>query len=148
MLKTSLLLTFASAILPAQVVEHINPPGMNKSPAYTQVVTASPGKIVWVAGQVGENAKGELAGKDLKSQLNQAWANVKIALEAAGASFKDVVKTTTYVKNYSPSMRPDIREARLRAMGNVEPPASTLVGVQSLATDEWLVEIEVTAVVR
>jgi enamine deaminase RidA (YjgF/YER057c/UK114 family) len=33
-------------------------------------------------------------------------------------------------------------------MGNIEPPAATLVGVQSLATEDWLVEIEATAVVR
>ena len=50
--------------------------------------------------------------------------------------------------NYKPSMRADLREARLRHMGPGEPPAATLVGVQSLATEDWLVEIEVTAVIR
>ncbi|MCU1236004.1 MAG: RidA family protein, partial [Candidatus Solibacter sp.] len=132
----------------AQDIRHINPPGLSKSPAYSQAVTAKPGRIVWISGQVGENAKGELAGKDLKSQVNQAWTNVKAALEGAGATFQDVVKITTYVVNYKPSMRPELREARLHAMGTAEPPAATLVGVQSLASEEWLVEIEVTAVVR
>jgi enamine deaminase RidA (YjgF/YER057c/UK114 family) len=45
-------------------------------------------------------------------------------------------------------MRDDLRAARLRFMGDGKPPAATLVGVQSLASEEWLVEIEVTAVIR
>lgn len=45
-------------------------------------------------------------------------------------------------------MRDDLRAARLRFMGSVPPPAATLVGVQSLASQDWLVEIEVTAVIR
>lgn len=73
---------------------------------------------------------------------------MKLALTGSGATFQDVVKVTTYVVNYKPSMRSDIREARLRFMGTGEPPAATLVGVQSLASEEWLVEIEVTAVIR
>jgi hypothetical protein len=85
---------------------------------------------------------------DLKAQLNQAWENVRLALAGSGATFQDVVKVTTYVVNYKPSMRNDIREARQRFMGTGEPPAATLVGVQALASDDWLVEIEVTAVIR
>jgi enamine deaminase RidA (YjgF/YER057c/UK114 family) len=59
-----------------------------------------------------------------------------------------VVKITTYVVNYKPSMRDDLRAARLQFMGSADPPAATLVGVQSLASEDWLVEIEVTAVIR
>ena len=119
------------------------------SPAYTEVVTAKPGTIVWVAGQTAQDAKGEVVGKgDLKVQVNQAWEDVKAALAASGATFNDVVKITIYVVNYKPSMRDDLRAARLRAMGSAPPPAATLVGVQSLASEDWLVEIEVTAVIR
>ena len=46
------------------------------------------------------------------------------------------------------SMRDDLRAARLKAMGAGAPPAATLVGVQSLASEGWLVEIEVTAVIH
>lgn len=96
-----------------------------------------------------QNSKGEVVGKgDLKTQLNQAWENVRLAPAVSGATFQDVVKVATYVVNYKPSMRDDLRAARLRFMGAGEPPAATLVGVQSLASEEWLVEIEVTAVIR
>jgi enamine deaminase RidA (YjgF/YER057c/UK114 family) len=133
----------------AQDIKHINPEGLAKSPAYTQVVTAKPGTVVWVSGQVAQDAKGDVVGKgDLKAQLNQVWENVKTALAGSGATFRDVVKITQFVVNYKPSMRADLREARLRFMGAGDPPAATLVGVQSLATEDWLVEIEVTAVIR
>ncbi len=149
MFKASLVFMFMLTGVLAQDIRHINPEGISKSPAYTQIVTAKPGTMVWIAGQVAQNSKGEVVGKgDLKAQLNQVWANLKLALEASGATFKDVVKINTYVANYTPAMRGDLREARLRFMGAGEPPAATLVGVQSLASEEWLVEIEVTAVIR
>ena len=148
MSKAFLFVVFALPLL-AQDIKHLNPPGVSKSPAYTQVVTAKPGTIVWVSGQVAQNAKGEVVGKgDLKAQLNQAWENIKLSLAGAGATFQAVTKITTYIVNYKPTMRDDIRAARLKFMGAGEPPASTLVGVQSLASDDFLVEIEVTAVIR
>lgn len=149
MLKALLLLFFPASFLLAQNLQHINPPGLSNSPAYTQAVAAKPGTIVWISGQTAQNAKGEVVGKgDLKAQLNQAWENARLALAGTGATFQDVVKVTTYVVNYKPSMRDDIRAARLKFMGDAKPPAATLVGVQSLASDDWLVEIEVTAVIH
>src|SRR5215471_18354021 len=136
MLRALITVLCFSAGLTAQDIRHINPEGLSKSPAYTQVVTAKPGTVVWVSGQVAQNAKGEVVGKgDLKAQVNQVWENLRLALAGSGATFKDVVKVTTYVVNYKPSMRDDLRAARLKAMGPGEPPAATLVGVQSLATD-------------
>jgi enamine deaminase RidA (YjgF/YER057c/UK114 family) len=135
--------------LQAQDIRHISPDGIAKSPAYTHVVTARPGTVIWISGQVAQNAKGEIVGKgDLKAQLNQVWENLRLALAAAGASFQNVVKINTYVVNYKPSMRADIREARARFMGNIEPPASTLAGVQALASEDFLVEIEAVAVIK
>jgi len=149
MLTMPLLFACSLNALLAQEIKHVNPPDRATSPAYTEAVTARPGTVIWIAGQVAQNAKGEVVGKgDLKAQADQAWANMRAALAAAGASFKDVVKITTYVVNYKPSMRDELRAARLRAMGAVEAPAATLVGVQSLASDDWLVEIEATAVIR
>jgi enamine deaminase RidA (YjgF/YER057c/UK114 family) len=149
MLTMPLLFACSLNALLAQEIRHVNPPDRATSPAYTEAVTARPGTVIWIAGQVAQNAKGEVVGKgDLKAQADQAWANMRAALAAAGASFQDVVKITTYVVNYKPSMRDELRAARLRAMGAVEAPAATLVGVQSLASDDWLVEIEATAVIR
>jgi enamine deaminase RidA (YjgF/YER057c/UK114 family) len=148
MFKTFSLLLLTLVYMNAQNIQHIHPSGVAKSPAYTHVVKAKAGTVVWISGQVAQNEKGEVVGKgDLKAQLNQVWTNLNLALTAAGASFRDVVKLNTYVVNYKPSMRDDLREARSRFMGPGEPPASTLVGVQSLASDDFLVEIEATAVI-
>src|SRR5215471_196081 len=112
MLRALITVLCFSAGLTAQDIRHINPEGLSKSPAYSQVVTAKPGTVVWVAGQVAQNAKGEVVGKgDLKAQANQAWANVKTVLAASGATFRDVVKVTQYVVNYKPAMRDDLRAA-------------------------------------
>jgi enamine deaminase RidA (YjgF/YER057c/UK114 family) len=73
---------------------------------------------------------------------------VRLALARSGATFQDVMKVATYVVNYKPSMRDDLHAARLRFMGDDKPPAAMLVGVQSLASDECLVKIEVTVVIR
>jgi enamine deaminase RidA (YjgF/YER057c/UK114 family) len=73
--------------------------------------------------------------------------NVGLALTAAGASFSDVVKLTTYVVNYRPEHRTVIGQARAPFFAGRTPPASTLVGVTALALPEWLVEIEAIAVV-
>jgi enamine deaminase RidA (YjgF/YER057c/UK114 family) len=112
------------------------------------VVSASGGRTVYVSGQVSANAKGEVVGKgDIKAQTTQVFENLKIALAAAGAGPKDVVKTNIYVVNFKAEDIPAIRDIRNAFFANVEPPASTLVGVTALANPDWLIEIEVIAVV-
>jgi enamine deaminase RidA (YjgF/YER057c/UK114 family) len=142
-------LTLLTLALSAQDVQRIQPKGISASPSYTHVVTAKGGRTVWISGQVAQNAKGEIVGKgDLKVQLTQVYENLKLALASVGATFNDVVKVNTYIVNYKPSMRADVREVRAKFMGAANPPASTLVGVQALATEDYLVEIEMTAVVK
>jgi enamine deaminase RidA (YjgF/YER057c/UK114 family) len=126
----------------------INPPGLLTPRGYTHVVTASGGRTVYISGQVSANAKGEVVGKgDLKAQTAQVFENLKIALAAAGAAPKDVVKTNIYAVNFKPGDIPAIRDVRNAFFAGVEPPASTLVGVTALASPDWLIEIEVIAVV-
>jgi enamine deaminase RidA (YjgF/YER057c/UK114 family) len=133
MLKASLLSLCSLTCLQGQEIRHINPEGMSKSPAYSQIVTAKPGTVIWISGQVAQDSNGQLVGKgNLKAQLNQVWANLKLALAASGATFKDVVKINTYVVNCNPSMQAN-SGSRLKP-GPGRPPASTLVGVQALAS--------------
>ncbi len=58
-----------------------------------------------------------------------------------------MVKQTTYIVNYNPDHRAAIGDARRAAFGVDNPPASTLVGVQALARPEFMIEVEVIAVV-
>lgn len=128
--------------------QFINPPGLNPTFGWTHVVTSSGGKAIHVSGQAAVDERGQLVGKgDLKRQTEQTFENLKAALAAAGASFRDVVNSRIYVVGFKPEFLPVIREVRSRYFAADRPPASTLVGVTALAGPEWLIEIEVTAVV-
>ncbi len=122
--------------------------GLLHNASFSQVAVASGTRIVYTAGQVSIDVEGELVGgHDLAAQTEQAMRNVGLALAAAGASFADVVKITTYVVDYRPEHRAIIAKARAPFFAGRTPPASTLVGVSALALPEWRVEIEAVAVV-
>lgn len=129
-------------------VEFLNPAGLCPTFGWTHVVATTGGKLIHISGQVGINAKGELIGLgDLKRQTEQAFENITTALAAAGAKLENVVKSTIFVVNFQPAMLPTIREVRSRYFSREHPPASTLVGVTALASPDWLIEIEATAIV-
>jgi len=129
-------------------LEHPHPEGLLHNPAFSQVVAASGRRTIYTAGQVSIDGRGALVGAaDLAAQTAQAMRNVGLALSAAGASYADIVKITTYVVNYKPEHRSIIGNARAPFFANGTPPASTLVGVAALAIAEWIVEIEAIAVV-
>jgi enamine deaminase RidA (YjgF/YER057c/UK114 family) len=127
----------------------INPPTLSTPRGYTHVVTAAGGKMVFIAGQVAWDTEGEIVGKgDLRAQATQVYENLKAALAAAGATFTDVVKMNTYIVNFKAADLPIIREVRGKYFAHENLPASTLVGVQALAVDGLLIEVEVIAMVK
>jgi enamine deaminase RidA (YjgF/YER057c/UK114 family) len=121
--------------------------GLLHNAAFSQVVVASGTRTIYTAGQVSIDERGMLVGAgDLAAQTTQAMRNVGLALSAAGASYSDIVKITTYVVNYQPDHRAIIGNARAAFFGDGKLPASTLIGVGALALPGWLVEIEAIAV--
>ena len=134
--------------LPLSKLEHLSPEGLPHTPTYSQVVVASGTRTIYVSGQVPVDGTGALVGAgDLGAQTTQAMRNLGLALAAAGATFADLVKVTTYVVDYRPEHRAIIGKARGTFYADMTPPASTLVGVSALAAPEWLIEIEGVAVV-
>ncbi len=129
--------------------QFLNPAGLNPTFGWTHVVASSGGKTIHISGQAGIDERGQLVAKgDLKLQTERTFENLKIALAAAGATFRDVVHSRIYVVGMKPECLPIIREVRSRYFASDQPPASTLVGVTALAGPDWLIEIEVTAVVE
>jgi enamine deaminase RidA (YjgF/YER057c/UK114 family) len=125
----------------------VNPSGVTASPAYTHVVSVSGGKTIFVSGQVALDEKGNLVGPgDLRAQTKRVFENLSRALAAVGAGFEDVVKMTYYVVGYRTEQLPVIREVRSEYLPRNNPPASTLVGVESLFMDGVLIEVEAIAV--
>jgi enamine deaminase RidA (YjgF/YER057c/UK114 family) len=128
--------------------QFINPPGLNPTAGFTHVVTATGGKTVYDFGQASVDAKGEVVGKgDFHAQVERTFENLKTAIAAAGATFADVVKVTYFVADLKSEHVPVVREVRGRYLDKDNPPASTLVGVAALAAPDWLIEVEVVAVV-
>ena len=127
---------------------HANPEGMHTPTGYSHVVKA--GDTVYIAGQVSVAPDGSVVGEgDAEAQAEQVYQNMKTALAHAGATFKDVVKTTTYVVNedvVSEDCIAATRAARLRHF-ETDPPASTLLVISRLARPEFLIEIEAIAYV-
>jgi enamine deaminase RidA (YjgF/YER057c/UK114 family) len=125
----------------------LNPDTLLTPRGYTHVVAVEGArKLVFVSGQVSVDKEGKLVGAgDLAAQVRQAAANLKAALEAAGATTADIVKMNTYIVNYKQSDYSAMREARAALFSGANPPASTLVGVTSLAVDGLLVEMEAIA---
>jgi enamine deaminase RidA (YjgF/YER057c/UK114 family) len=127
-------------------LELINPEGLPTPASYTQVIAATGSRLVFVAGQVADDAEGNLvAPGDLAAQARQAFANVGRALAAAGARPEQTTKITIYVVHHRPDYLPDIATARMAAFGDHKP-ADTLVGVETLAEPGYLIEVEAIAV--
>ena len=129
--------------------EFLNPAGLPVLPGFSQVVTATEGKIVFISGQVALDANKEVVGKgDLRAQVVQTFENLKGALAAVGATFDDVLKTNTYIVNYTPDMIGVVREVRSQYLPQEKAPASTLIGVQALVFEELLIEVEAFALLK
>jgi enamine deaminase RidA (YjgF/YER057c/UK114 family) len=121
-----------------------NPPGVPAPirPYYSNCVRVSAGPLLFVAGQVGLDAAGRLAGDGAAAQAEQALRNIEVILGAHGATMADVVKVVVYVTDIT--YLDEITPVRLRYFPH-EGPASTIVEVSALAFPTLKVEIEAVA---
>jgi enamine deaminase RidA (YjgF/YER057c/UK114 family) len=125
--------------------EFINPPDLATPPSniYNHVVKV--GTTVYISGQVSRDMNGRTSHVgDPEAQIREVWANLEIAVKAAGGSLKDIVKTTTYVVGAENLGK--IRAARLSLLPPDGRPTSTTLLVAGLADPELLVEVEAIAV--
>ena len=111
---------------------------------YSHVVVAEGRRMIFIAGQLARDRQGNVVGKgDMRAQLRQVGENVKAALEAAGASLSDLVKTTTYVTDIEEYFKHV--DVRMEYFGAALP-TSTTVEDRRLAHPDFLVEVEVLAI--
>lgn len=119
------------------------------SPIYAKSVVA--GNLVFVSGMTGQDVEtGQLLVHDIAGQMLVALDKVKAALEEAGSNMNNIIKTLMLLKNLEdyPIMRKtELEYYQKHAPLLVEqPPASTFMKPASLARPEYLVEMDVTAV--
>jgi 2-iminobutanoate/2-iminopropanoate deaminase len=124
----------------------INPEGLVRPAAYTQLVEVAGGsRMLYVSGQLGTTSDGKLAGADFRAQAEQVFANLETALAAVGASFADVVKINSFLADIG--HLPILREVRARHLDAAALPASTTIAVSGFAIPGALLEVEAVAVV-
>ena len=129
--------------------QFINPPGLKPLGMYSNAACAHGGTLVFIAGQVAVDSAGMIVGRgDIDAQAVQVFENLKLALEAAGATFDDVVKLTIFIRDLSPERRKAVMSVRSRYISHKHPPAATMVGIDRLVEDDLLVEVEAVAVVE
>ena len=124
---------------------HLNPDTLHKNPAFSQGVSIEgTAKLIYVGGQNGTGADGNLVGSDLGTQTEQALKNVLEVLKAAGASQKDVVRMTIYVAKGQ-----DINAgfAASQKVWGMHPTTISVLMVEAPARPGALVEIDAVAAV-
>ena len=119
------------------------PSGSIPAGPWSQGVRA--GNLLFVSGQVGEDARGViLEATDFRAQAMRALENVEQVVRAAGGTKADIVKITAFLKDVR--YFPDYNDVRRDFFGD-RFPASTSVVVKELARPEYLLEIEAVAVI-
>ena len=109
-----------------------------------QVVRA--GNMVFVRGQVGQDieTRESVGTGDAAAQTEQAMANVKLLLEEAGSKLDHICKVTIYI--IDPRYREDVYRVVGRWLKGVFPVSTGLV-IDAFARPEWVMEIDVIAVI-
>jgi enamine deaminase RidA (YjgF/YER057c/UK114 family) len=116
---------------------------------YNHAISVGPGRLLFISGQVSIDEKGDLVGlNDFSVQLDQVYENLGCILKSAGADFSKVVKFTTYLTRTQD--RDAYYQKRSEIYSEIYPdrgyPTNTLVVIEQLAREEWLVEVEAIAV--
>ncbi len=129
-------------------IEFVNPDGLSKNPAFSQVVTThGNGKTIYIGGQDAVDSQGNIIGKgDLGKQTEQVMENIQTALQACGATFENLVKLTIYIvqgQNLIAGF-----QASQKYLGHLKhPPAISGLFVAALTNPDYLVEIDAIAFV-
>ena len=110
---------------------------------YSNAVKVKANHFLFIKGMTARDIDNNVVGKgDIKAQTRQVLENIKIILEAAGCTFDHVVKKTLFVIDINHSK--EIHEVQAEYFKK-DYPASTMVQVSRLASEDLLIEIEVIA---
>ena len=130
-------------------IEILEPQGVAKPQGlYNHAISVSSGRLLFIAGQVPIDENNQLVGSgDFNAQMDQVFKNLGYILESADAAFDSVVKFTTYLTRSQDLSA--FYEKRAEIFADIyrdgRYPTNTLVVIDQLVREEWLVEIEAVA---
>ncbi len=126
----------------------INPPELARPRGFSHGVLVTGGQLLFLAGQTGSDAEGNIVDGDLVGQYEQVLRNLKTVVEAAGGKMQDITKINIFVRDRNDYL------AHLKALGKVHRtffgdyfPATALFEISRFFQDEALIEIEGMAVI-
>lgn len=131
--------------------ECVNPASLFSGLKYgfSQIVTIDGGRTVYLSGQPPSDPQEQIVGTTRSEQMRQSLRNIQLAIKAIGGSLQDIVSLRIYMVDYDPDKEINVIADGLKkffADGN--PPATTWIGISSLAVKGWLIEIEAIAVLE
>lgn len=128
-------------------IQFLNPESMGKPVApYSNIARVKASEFLFIAGQVGADTSGKVAA-DFEGQCAQVFANIGAALASQGAGFANVVEFTTYLVHSQDIAK--LAQYRAREYPRLFPgghyPTSTLLIVDRLVREEFLIEVSAVA---
>ncbi|WP_280241020.1 RidA family protein [Nocardia abscessus] len=111
---------------------------------YSHVAVAR-GELVFIAGQYDSDAEGHTTSTEFAVQVDNAFANLGIALRSAGLDFADVAQLRTHIIDHDLD-KLAVLGKKIAAIWGERPPAQTLTGVAALALPGMLFEVDAVAV--
>lgn len=126
----------------------MNPDSLPAAIGFSHAVVAAAGRVVYLAGQAGHTAAGEVAGEGMVEQFDQAAVNVAAAVKAAGGQPEHIVSIQIFVTSVDEYRRAlkQIGESYRRHFGR-HYPAMALLEVGGLFDPAAKVELVAVAVV-
>ncbi len=126
----------------AHEILHLKSVHDTKDRGYSHVAKA--GNTLYIAGQVAKDVQGNLVGKgDFDAQVRQVYTNLKNILLETGGDLKHIVKMTTYLTHYGHAE--SHKNIKKEFFGQIMPP-NTLLIIESLASPDYMIEVEAIAV--
>ncbi|WP_069163177.1 RidA family protein [Nocardia altamirensis] len=111
---------------------------------YSHVARVS-GELVFVAGQYDSDAQGHTTSDDFATQVDNAFANLGIALRSVGLDFAEVAQLRTFIVDHNLEKLAVIGKKVAEIWGE-RPPTQTLTGVAALALPGMQFEVDAVAV--
>ena len=127
--------------------EYLNPDSLHSSPAFSQAIAVSgPARTIYIGGQNGVGPDGLVVGPTLGEQTRQILRNVRVILDAAGATPDDVIQWRIAIAEGQP-VEEGFGAFQAEWPAVAHPPTLSVAIVKALGVPGAVVEIDAIAVV-